>query len=64
MPLFRDRSRGPLWFRKMDRNADGDVSQTEFLGTMEQFRRLDADGDGLIDANEADRADQGLRKRR
>ncbi len=26
LPLFRDRSRGPLWFRKMDRNGDGDVS--------------------------------------
>jgi Ca2+-binding EF-hand superfamily protein len=62
MPLFRDRARGPLWFRKMDRNGDGDVSPTEFLGTAEQFRRLDLDGDGLIDATEAERADQGSRK--
>ncbi len=55
--------RGPLWFRKMDRNGDGDVSATEFLGTREQFRRIDTDGDGLIDATEAERADKGSRKR-
>jgi Ca2+-binding EF-hand superfamily protein len=64
MPSFRDRSRGPLWFRKMDRNGDGDVSQREFLGTMEQFRRIDTDGDGLIDAAEAERADKEMRKRK
>ncbi|HTU22662.1 MAG TPA: EF-hand domain-containing protein [Gemmataceae bacterium] len=64
VPMLRDRSRGPLWFRKMDRNADGDVSQSEFLGTREQFRRIDADGDGLIDATEAERADAESRKKR
>jgi Ca2+-binding EF-hand superfamily protein len=64
LPSFRDRSRGPVWFRKMDRNGDGDVSQKEFLGTAEQFRRLDADGDGLIDVNEAESADRELRKKR
>jgi Ca2+-binding EF-hand superfamily protein len=58
----REPSDGPRWFRKMDRNHDGDVSRREFLGTDEEFRRLDADGDGLISAAEANRADQLLRK--
>jgi Ca2+-binding EF-hand superfamily protein len=53
---------GPVWFRKMDRNRDGDVSRREFLGTNAEFRRIDADGDGLISVEEADRADQRLRK--
>ncbi len=52
------RLRGPLWFRKMDRNADGDVSEREFLGTIEQFRKLDLDGDGLISPEEAEAADK------
>ena len=47
---------GPAWFQKMDRNRDGDVSPREFLGTAEQFKRLDADGDGLIDPREAAQA--------
>ncbi len=46
-------STGPLWFRKMDRNGDGDVSLREFLGTAEAFQRLDRDGDGLLSAEEA-----------
>jgi Ca2+-binding EF-hand superfamily protein len=41
------------WFRRMDRNQDGDVSPREFLGTAADFRKLDRDGDGLIDAGEA-----------
>jgi Ca2+-binding EF-hand superfamily protein len=64
LPLFRDRSRGPVWFRKMDRNSDGDVSRAEFLGTVEQFRRIDSDGDGLIDVSEAERADNDFRQKR
>jgi Ca2+-binding EF-hand superfamily protein len=55
---------GPLWFRKMDRNRDGDVSPREFLGTPELFKLIDADGDGLIDADEADRADLEFRRHR
>jgi Ca2+-binding EF-hand superfamily protein len=43
----------PLWFTKMDRNNDGDISPSEFLGTEAEFRMLDADGDGLISAEEA-----------
>jgi Ca2+-binding EF-hand superfamily protein len=53
--------RGPLWFRKMDRNGDGDVSRKEFLGTEEEFQRMDLDGDGLISAEEAEKADAQLR---
>jgi Ca2+-binding EF-hand superfamily protein len=54
---------GPLWFRKMDRNRDGDVSRREFLGTDEEFRLLDTDGDGLISLEEAMRADAALRRK-
>jgi Ca2+-binding EF-hand superfamily protein len=57
------RQRGPLWFRKMDRNGDGDLSLREFMGTAEDFRRIDTDGDGLIDAAEAERADLWFRQR-
>ncbi len=52
----------PAWFTKMDRNSDGDLSPKEFLGTQEEFRMLDADGDGLIGADEA-RAYEARRKK-
>jgi Ca2+-binding EF-hand superfamily protein len=48
--------RGPAWFQKLDRNDDGDVSRREFPGPADVFDRLDADHDGLIDADEAERA--------
>ena len=44
---------GPVWFRRMDRNNDGDLTWNEFLGPRLVYQQLDADGDGLIDANEA-----------
>lgn len=47
-----DRS-GPAWFNKMDRNRDGDVSFSEFLGNRDIFTKLDQDGDGLISLTEA-----------
>ena len=50
--------RGPAWFQKMDRNGDGSVSRREFLGPLELFTKLDADGDGLLSPEEADRAVQ------
>ena len=39
------------------------VSRREFLGSDEDFKRMDTNGDGLIDVQEADRADAELRKR-
>ncbi len=54
---------GPLWFRKMDRNGDGDVSRREFPGTDEEFAAIDTDGDGLISAAEAERYDAKMRKK-
>jgi Ca2+-binding EF-hand superfamily protein len=47
---------GPAWFRRMDRNRDGDISRREFLGPLDQFDRLDRDKDGLIDPDEAEAA--------
>jgi Ca2+-binding EF-hand superfamily protein len=44
---------GPEWFRRMDRNQDGDVSAREFLGTKGQFTRIDANSDELLSAEEA-----------
>ncbi len=44
---------GPAWFQKMDRNRDNDVSRREFLGSADDFEKLDADDNGLIDVKEA-----------
>jgi Ca2+-binding EF-hand superfamily protein len=53
---------GPLWFRKMDRNRDGDVSRKEFLYGEELFRQIDTDGDGLISLAEAEAFDRKHRQ--
>tara|TARA_Y100000588_G_scaffold162742_1_gene176791 strand:+ start:74 stop:703 length:630 start_codon:yes stop_codon:yes gene_type:complete len=52
-PRQLDNRTGPDWFRKMDRNGDGDVSSREFLGKLTLFQRLDRNGDRLISAQEA-----------
>jgi hypothetical protein len=52
-PATQAPAAGPSWFRKMDRNRDGDISRREFLGPRADFERLDSDHDGLIDAEEA-----------
>jgi Ca2+-binding EF-hand superfamily protein len=57
-----ERNAGPLWFRKMDRNRDGDVSRREFLGSDELFKKIDLDGDGLISREEAEKADALFRQ--
>ena len=54
-----DNLAGPLWFRRMDRNQDGDVSPREFPGTAVQFQQLDTDADGLISSTEAGLAGSG-----
>ena len=56
--------RGPLWFRKMDVNGDGDVSPREFLGSLEDFKRIDTDGDGLISVEEAEAFDAMMRAKK
>jgi Ca2+-binding EF-hand superfamily protein len=57
LPSFQRAKRsGPVWFQRMDRNNDGDLTWNEFLGHREDFHRLDADQDGLIDPAEAEQA--------
>jgi Ca2+-binding EF-hand superfamily protein len=59
-PAFQRRPPiGPSWFQALDRNNDGDVSWEEFLlSSRQEFDHIDADGDGLIDPNEAAKADE------
>jgi outer membrane protein assembly factor BamB len=42
------------WFYRMDANDDGRVTQAEFLGSPEDFRKLDRNGDGAIDKSESE----------
>ena len=43
----------PDWFRSMDRNRDGDLTAAEFIGTRQQFDRLDQDGNQRVSTVEA-----------
>lgn len=49
---------GPIWFQRMDRNGDGDLTWDEFLGPRDIFHKLDQDQDNLIDKSEASNADK------
>ena len=51
-PRLRSQDKGPIWYRRMDRNLDGDITWREFLGSREQFNQLDANRDELIDLTE------------
>jgi len=53
VPRMNAATAGPTWFRKMDRNQDGDVAWREFLGTRGVFDGIDKDQNALIDINEA-----------
>ena len=57
-PVVQQPTKGPLWFRKLDRNADGDLSRSEFPGTPEDFDMLDTNKDNLISVEEADEAEK------
>ena len=61
LDLDRDRQLGArevleTFARVSASDRDGDVSRREFLGTREQFERLDGDHDGLIAPDEAEAA--------
>jgi Ca2+-binding EF-hand superfamily protein len=43
----------PRWFRGMDANGDGEISQREFFGSPETFQELDRDRDGFLSLEEA-----------
>ncbi|MGC3968012.1 MAG: EF-hand domain-containing protein [Pirellulales bacterium] len=59
-PLLSREAAGPAWFQAMDRNGDGSISASEFLGPSDLFTRLDTDADGLLSAAEsAARAEPG-----
>lgn len=44
----------PAWFLGADANHDGDLTRDEFLGTDEQFKKLDRNADGWVSRQEAE----------
>jgi Ca2+-binding EF-hand superfamily protein len=48
----------PNWFAQADFNSDGDISRREFLGSLEQFNKLDVNHDSFISPDEAPAVDE------
>ena len=48
------KSVAPLWFKKLDRNDDGELARREFPGTLKEFQQLDQNSDSVIDTAEAE----------
>jgi Ca2+-binding EF-hand superfamily protein len=58
-------AQGPAGTRimAMDKNGDGKVSRSEYLGPIEMFDRLDTNADGQIDKDEAAKAATAMYQR-
>lgn len=60
-PRTAPRTSGPIWFARMDRNSDEELSRSEFLGSREDFDKIDSDRDDRISLQEALAADKLIR---
>lgn len=62
-PLPPVAKNAPVWFQKMDRNRDGDISPREFLGKPDIFAKMDTDKDRLLSIQEAKKANKLFQKK-
>lgn len=46
-------SASPVWFGRLDRNGDSELTRREFPGTIAAFQKLDRNSDGVVDTAEA-----------
>ena len=46
-------SAAPIWFERLDRNGDGELTRREFPGTIAEFQKIDQNSDGVVDTAEA-----------